>query len=135
LAKKYTIAFPYSILITAEGYLVLNCITALLNPLLQIHRIDTQNGAVVNTTELPFSKAGKSLDFYPNPFSGVVQTNLSQAATGRLLVYNQQGQLVADIVPPCSRIDVSHLPPGAYLFDMQDAATGQSIGQEWMVKR
>ncbi|MEY3242267.1 MAG: Secretion system C-terminal sorting domain [Bacteroidota bacterium] len=133
--KKYTIAFPYSILITAEGYLVLNCITALLNPLLQIHRIDTQNGAVVNTTELPFSKAGKSLDFYPNPFSGVVQTNLSQAATGRLLVYNQQGQLVADIVPPCSRIDVSHLPPGAYLFDMQDAATGQSIGQQWMVKR
>lgn len=133
--KKYAIKFPYSILTTAEGYLVLNCITNITQPVLQIHRIETQNGGLVHTTELPFSKAGNSLAFYPNPFSGVVQTDLIEAASGRLLVYSLQGQLVADIVPPCSRVDLSHLPSGAYWFDMQNAATGQSIGQQWMVKR
>lgn len=134
--KKYAIAFPYSILTTPEGYLVLNCITSLLQPILQIHRIGTQNGDVVSTTELPFSTAGNSLAFYPNPFNSAVQTNLSQAATGRLLVYNQQGQLVADVAPPyATKVDLSHLPAGVYLFDMKDAATGQPIGQQWMVKQ
>ncbi|HLP96133.1 MAG TPA: T9SS type A sorting domain-containing protein [Saprospiraceae bacterium] len=133
--KNYSIPFPYAILTTAEGYLVLNCITNILQPILRIHRIDTQDGEVVSATELPFSKAEHSLAYYPNPFSGVVQTNLSQASTARLLVYNQQGQLVADVAAPASRVDLSHLPAGAYLFDMQDPATGKSIGQQWMVKR
>lgn len=134
--KKYAIAFPYSILTTPEGYLVLNCITSLLQPILQIHRIGTQNGDLVSATELPFSTAGNLLAFYPNPFNSAVQTNLSQAATGRLMVYNQQGQLVADVAPPyATKVDLSHLPAGVYLFDMKDAATGQPIGQQWMVKQ
>lgn len=132
--KKYAITFPYSILTTTDGHLVLNCITDLFVPILKIHRIDTQNGDVVSATELPLPKAGVSLAFYPNPFSGVVQTDLSHAATGQLRVFNRQGQLVADIAPPCSKVNLAQLPAGAYLFKMQDAATGKAIGQQWMVR-
>jgi Secretion system C-terminal sorting domain len=132
--KKYAIAFPYSVLYTTQGHIILNCITNLLNPILQIHRIDAQNGEIVNLTELPLSTSN-TLSYYPNPFSATVQTDVPNALTSQLSVFNLQGQLVAEIAPPCTQANLSSLPSGTYLFKMQDPTTRQLIGQQWLIKK
>jgi outer membrane protein assembly factor BamB len=131
--KKYAIKFPYSILHTAQGYLVLNCISDIFSPVLEIHRIDGQDGELVGSTELPMY-APETLAYYPNPFKTTVQTDLTNAQTGRLLVFNQQGQLVVEMAPPCSQVNLATLPVGSYLLRLLDPVSLRVMGQQWLVK-
>lgn len=131
--KKYNIRFPYSILYTEQGYLVLNCVTDIFSPVLEIHRIDGQDGELVGVSTLPFDMSG-SLSYFPNPFKTQLQTELPAAQTSKLQVFNRQGQLVAEVAAPSTQVNLAQLPTGAYLLRMLDVDTERLVGQQWLLK-
>jgi hypothetical protein len=133
--QTYAILFPYSILYTENNQIILNCITDLINsPTLQIHRINAEDGGLVNTTALPIHTA-KPLTYFPNPFTETVQTELEQAQHSSLMVFNTAGQLVTEVAAPCTKVNLGHLPAGAYTIKMYDEQTRQLVGQQQVVKQ
>jgi hypothetical protein len=70
----------------------------------------------INTRVMGFIQAGFSIQ--PNPAKNYIFLKLKGAIPGRLLIYNEEGQLVLVKEYGFRQIDVGHLPPGKYYLHL-----------------
>ena len=77
------------------------------------------------------SKLSKQADFYPNPFSSVLNVNLNEMETGStLMIYNSVGSRVLQTqLKNKNNIISTKLPAGTYFYQMTDKNGSKQAGK------
>lgn len=131
--QDYAIPYPYSILLDADGNLVVNTIDNLyINPTLRIYRINTEDGGIVNSTDLPLPSARPT--FHPNPFTDELRLPAPPERPMRVEVFNVDGRPYGRYEAQNGALQLGHLPDGIYLLRMSDAQSGALLGVQRVVK-
>ncbi|NBC05793.1 MAG: hypothetical protein GVY26_01210 [Bacteroidetes bacterium] len=131
--QDYAIPFPYSILLDAEDNLVVNTIDNFYaNPTLRIYRINTEDGGIVNSTDLPLPAAAPA--FHPNPFTDELRLPNPPGQPMSVEVIGINGQPHGRYEAQNGALQLGHLPAGIYLLRMSDAKSGALLGVQRVVK-
>ncbi len=131
--QDYAIPFPYSILLDAEDNLVVNTIDNFyINPTLRIYRINTEDGGIINSTDLPLPAAAPA--FHPNPFTDELRLPNPPGQPMRVEVIGINGQPHGCYEAQNGALQLGHLPAGIYLLRMSDAKSGALLGVQRVVK-
>ena len=133
--QDYAIPYPYSILLDAEGNLIVNTIDNFyINPTLRIYRVDAQDGGIINSTDLPLPAASPA--FHPNPFTNELRLRLPNPPERpmRVEVFGMDGRPHGRYEAQNGALQLGRLPPGIYLLRMSDAQSGVPLGVQRVVK-
>ena len=131
--QDYAIPYPYSILLDAEGNLIVNTIDNFyINPTLRIYRVDAEDGGIINSTDLPLPAASPA--FHPNPFTNELRLPNPPDQPMRVEVFGMDGRPHGRYAAQNGALQLGHLPPGIYLLRMSDAQSGALLGVQRVVK-
>jgi len=131
--QDYAIPYPYSILLDAEGKLVVNTIDNFyINPTLRIYRVDAEGGGIISSTSLPLPAASPA--FHPNPFTNELRLPNPPARPMRVEVFGMDGRPQGRYEAQNGALQLGHLPAGIYLLRMSDAQSGALLGVQRVVK-